>query len=151
MIGRVVAHLGVEPDPVPHRPVLEERRLALQQPRPRVVGQRRVVVPRQVRWQHGDLRIGFVLHHLERHRQVQDRPARLSGDDLAGRERPTVTQPFDLVADRLLVAPGADEIGVQRMSRPVGRDRQRRGPKRLGDDLPAEEPATPRVARSDPT
>ena len=114
-----------------------------------MVEQRRVVGPGQTGWQRGDGDIGFVLEHVERHRQVEDRPGRLTGDHLAGTERAAVAKSLDLVADRLLGGAGPDEVRVQRVGGTVGVDRAGCGTQRLRDHLPTEESTTPRVAGGD--
>jgi hypothetical protein len=47
--------------------------------------------------------------------EVQDRAARLVGDDLPGRERAAVADALDLVENRLALVAGLHEVRVQRL------------------------------------
>ena len=64
----------------------------------------------------------------------------LDPDDPAGGEALAVTDAVDLVDDRDRRIAGPQEVGVQRVHRPVGLDRAARGHERLARDLPTEHP-----------
>ena len=103
------------------------------------VGQRREIVGQ---WHVGHRRlvVDAALGQLERRRQREDRLAVLNGRDPAGRERPAVAQPVDLVDDRHRGIAGADEVRVQGMDGAVRVDRASGGDQSLPGDLAAEHP-----------
>src|SRR5262245_12391639 len=59
----------------------------------------------------------------------------LNGDHAPRREAPAVTDAIDLVEDGNLGIAGTQEIGVQRMAKPLRLDRARGGDERLRDHL----------------
>ena len=87
-----------------------------------------------------------VLVDVERRRQVEDGLAVLDGHDPAGGERAAVADAVDLVEDRHRRVAGAQEVGVQRVDRPVGARRAGRGDQRLAGHLAAEHPLAVLVA-----
>src|SRR5215469_642484 len=76
---------------------------------------------------------------VKRGRQGEDRLAVLNGGDPAGRERPPVPQPLHGVDERHRRVPWPDEVRVQRVHRPVGRDGPARRDERLARHLAAED------------
>lgn len=114
-----------------------------------VVGERRIgdtVVARDIRCADGLDLLGR-LGSLERALRIQDRADRLPSDDATSREATSVANAIDLVPNRLLMIAAADEVRTNRVGQVLGFDRDRRGTKRLGHDLPAIEPS-PRILRS---
>ena len=151
---RVVAEVGHDPQPVAEASGFtvdagQVDGATVDQVAPREVVERRVVRHRDAGRQRRELGVGLVLVDLERDGHVQDRPARLAGDDLSGGERSTVTESLDLEADRLPDRTGTDEVRVQRVRPTLRVDRGDRRRQRLCDDLPAEQTRAPRVLRGD--
>lgn len=83
---------------------------------------------------------GRFLGPVEGGRQVEDRPALLHRRDPPRREGAAVAHPLHLVHDRHARSPGAQEVGVQRVHRPVAVGGPAGSDQRLARDLAAEDP-----------
>ena len=81
-----------------------------------------------------------LLGDVERGRQVEDGLPVLDGHDPAGGERAPVADAVDLVEDRHGGVAGAQEVGVQRVHRPVVVDGAGGGDEGLAGHLAAEHP-----------
>ena len=88
------------------------------------------------------------LRVVERRRQREDRLAVLHRGDPPGGERPAVPDPVHHVDDRHGGVARPDEVGVQRVHRPVVRHRAARRHQRLAGHLAAEHPLPPLVLRA---
>ncbi len=99
---------------------------------------------------HRVLVVETVLGQVERGRHVEDRPAVLAGDHPAGAERAAVAGALDVVHDRHPGVAGPQEVGVQRVHRPTGVRRPRRGDQRLAGHLAAEHPLQRRLGLPPP-
>ncbi len=89
---------------------------------------------------HGQLMVEAGFRLMKGGGQIEDRASLLDGDDPAGGEGPSVTDPLDLVHDRHPGTAGPQKVRVQRVDRavPLGGPPGRH--ERLARDLPAEDP-----------
>src|SRR5690606_31214030 len=94
---------------------------------------------------HAVLVLEALLRHLERHREIKDRPPMLDGQYVPGAEAAAVAGAVDLIDDGRMGIAGAQKVGVQRMRLPFRVNGPGGGHQALPEHLAAEQLAEAEV------
>jgi hypothetical protein len=107
---RIVAQVG-HPDPGASQVLFIGNGSPFEKGRP--VGRLEIIRPGNARRKRDGGCVGGIFLDLERGREVENRPARLAGDDSTSDEGSAVANTVNFEADRLIEISAADEVGVE--------------------------------------